>query len=146
MLTAITAGAITFSLWGLYFTDEGHLEDDALHRALLWGYGHFAIFAAGAATGAGFAVFHEVATGHADIGYRIASYAIAIPVAIYLLTLWLVRDQFCMVGWRRWILPSAALLIGVVPAMIEEALLEIAILAVLTVALRRAPGSEVRAG
>ena len=138
-LSAITAAAITFSLWALYFTNDDHLEDDAQRRALLWGYGHFVIFAAGAATGAGFAVFHDVTTGHADISYRTASYAISIPVAVYLLALWLVRDRFCCTGWKRALLVVSALTIAVLPAIVGEALLEIAIVMVLTVALRRAP-------
>ncbi|MFV0296945.1 MAG: low temperature requirement protein A, partial [Hyphomicrobiaceae bacterium] len=53
MWLAVLAAIITFSLWGLYFTDEEHLASDELRHALLWGYGHFTLFAAGAATGAG---------------------------------------------------------------------------------------------
>lgn len=136
IVTAITAAAITFSLWGFYFTSEEHLEKDALHRALLWGYGHFAIFASGAATGAGFAVFHEVAIGQAEIGYRVASFAIAIPVMIYLLALWFVRDRFCLTGVRRMLLPMIAIIAGLLPLLFNEALVPIAVLCVLGVAIR----------
>ncbi|MCB2112992.1 MAG: low temperature requirement protein A [Parvularculaceae bacterium] len=135
-LTAVTAAAITFSLWGFYFTREEHLEQDALHRALLWGYGHFAIFASGAATGAGLAVFHEAAIGKADIGYRGASYAIAIPVAIYLLTLWFVRDRFCLTGASRMLLPLIALIAVLLPLLFAEALVPVAALCVAGVAIR----------
>ena len=137
-LMAISSALIAFSLWALYFTDEEHLETDALPRALLWGYGHFAVFAAGAATGAGLSVFHEVATGHGAIGYRAAGWAVAIPVAIYLATLWAVRDRFCMKGWRRWILPVGALAIALAPAVFAEALVPVAGLAAAAAATRRA--------
>ena len=139
ILTAMTSAVITFSLWGLYFTREDHLADDELRRALIWGYGHFAIFAAGAATGAGFAVFHEVATGHAEIGMRTASFAIAVPVAIYVAALWAVRDRFCLVGWRLAILPVAALVVLLAPVLVAEALVPIAALLVVATILRRAP-------
>lgn len=139
ILTAVTSAVITFSLWGLYFTREDHLADDELRRALIWGYGHIAIFAAGAATGAGFAVFHEVATGHAEIGMRTASFAIAVPVAIYVAALWVVRDRFHLAGWRLAILPVAALAVLVAPVLAAEALIPIAALLVVATILRRAP-------
>ncbi|HXV22933.1 MAG TPA: low temperature requirement protein A, partial [Alphaproteobacteria bacterium] len=138
ILTAVTSAVITFSLWGLYFTREDHLADDELRRALIWGYGHFAIFAAGAATGAGFAVFHEVATGRAEIGMRTASFVIAVPVAIYVAALWAVRDRFCLVGWRLAILPVAALVVLLAPVLVAEALVPIAALLVVATILRRA--------
>jgi low temperature requirement protein LtrA len=137
MLTAVASAAITFSLWGLYFTREDHLGDDALRRALLWGYGHFVIFAAGAATGAGFAVFHEVATGHAEIGMRTASFAVAWPIAIYLGALWMVRDRFCLTGWSLAILPATSLAVLATPMISAEALLPIAGLLILATWLRR---------
>jgi low temperature requirement protein LtrA len=142
ILTAVTSAVITFSLWGLYFTREDHLADDELRRALIWGYGHFAIFAAGAATGAGFAVFHEVATGHAEIGMRTASFVIAVPVAIYVAALWAVRDRFCLVGWRLAILPVAALVVLLAPVLVAEALVPIAALLVVATILRRATTTQ----
>ena len=70
-------------------------------RTFVWGYGHFLIFAAGAAVGAGFAV----QVGRADRARpsdRVpADLAAAIPIAIYLFGLWLVRDRFCLTGAAR---------------------------------------------
>jgi low temperature requirement protein LtrA len=132
-----TCTVITFCLWGLYFTREDHLGDDALRRALVWGYGHFAIFASGAAVGAGFAVFHETATGHADIGMRAASIAVAVPVAVYLAALWVVRDRCCLNGWPLAILPAGAVLVLATPLVVDEALVPIAALLVLATWLRR---------
>lgn len=139
ILTAISAAAVTFSLWGIYFTSEDHLIDSDLRRALPWGYGHLIVFAAGAATGAGFAVFHEVATAHAEIGLEAASMAIAIPVAIYLLALWVIRDRFYFTGWRGLVLPTGAALAIAAPLLFGEALFEIALVSMATAALRRAP-------
>lgn len=137
LLSAATAAAITFGMWSVYFAEGEHLEDDSIRRALIWGYGHFLIFASGAATGAGFAVFHEVATGHAKVGYHTASYAIALPVALYFLTLWVVRDRFTVHGWKMWILPIASLALVLCPLVFKEALLQCAIIVVAAAILRR---------
>lgn len=137
LLTAGTCAVITFSLWGLYFSRGDHLGDDALRRALIWGYGHFAIFAAGAATGAGFAVFHEVATGHGEIGMRAAGFAVAVPVAIYIAALWAVRDRAHLAGWRLAILPVTALAVLLSPVLVAEAPMPIAALLVVATWLRR---------
>jgi low temperature requirement protein LtrA len=137
LVTALTCAVITFCLWGLYFTREDPLADNALRRALVWGYGHFAIFASGAAVGAGFAVFHETATGQADIALRTASFAVASPVAIYLAALWVVRDRCCLSGWPLAILPAGGVMMLVTPLLVDEALVPIAAQLVLATWLRR---------
>jgi len=52
-LTAFAAFAITFALFWIYFTAEDHLVSRTFSHAFTWGYGHFFIFAAIAALGAG---------------------------------------------------------------------------------------------
>ena len=138
LLAAVLCAVITFSLWGVYFTREEHLTNALLRRALQWGYGHFLVFASGAATGAGFAVYYEVFTGHTEAGHRAASFSIAVPVGIYLLTLWFIRDRHALNGWRSAILPVAAFSIGVTPVLQKDALISIAVLALVTVTIRRA--------
>ena len=92
----IMASIITFTLWSLYFSREEHLRSEELAHALLWGYGHFALFAAGASTGAGFAVMVDIATHQAQVGSRVGAMAVAVPVAVYIFTLWFIRDRFWM--------------------------------------------------
>jgi low temperature requirement protein LtrA len=81
---------IVYSLWWLYFYRPVHdlLESHNLRRAITWGYGHFVVFGSAAAVGAGLAVSVDQATHHAVIGARGAALAVAIPVALYLLSLW----------------------------------------------------------
>jgi low temperature requirement protein LtrA len=94
LLLSIALGGflILFSMWWLYFDEEEHPVLQYSKRAFIWGYGHFFIFAAIAATGTGLAVVTEQLSGHAKIGPRAAVYSVAIPVAIYLLALWSVHD------------------------------------------------------
>jgi low temperature requirement protein LtrA len=81
---------IVYSLWWLYFYRPVHdlLESHNLRRAIIWGYGHFVVFGSAAAVGAGLAVAVDQATHHAVIGARGAAFAVAVPVSLYLLSLW----------------------------------------------------------
>jgi low temperature requirement protein LtrA len=76
---------LLFACWWLYFLDSdaprlaAHRE-----RSFIWGYGHFFVFAALAALGAGIevtveAISHEVAASGLLIGY-----SVALPLAIFL--------------------------------------------------------------
>lgn len=103
---AFSVGAllVIFCMWWLYF------DHDAAHRlndyktAFYWGYGHYFIFAAAAATGAGLAAY-------ADVRHQIAGallvplpvkLAVAGPVALYTLMLWLIHRR---VGQKRSLWP-----------------------------------------
>jgi hypothetical protein len=57
-------------------------------RAFAWGYGHFPIWAAAAAVGAGLSVAIDQIIGKTAIGAVGAGASVAIPVAIYLFGLW----------------------------------------------------------
>ena len=139
----VLASIITFILWALYFAKEAHLHSEELKHALLWGYGHFALFAAGAATGAGFAVFIEVATHQAHISEQTAALSVAIPVAIYLLTLWLIRDRFWLKGLGQWLMPVSVISIILVGVFsIQPLILITLILVLLTIARRRSLDRE----
>jgi low temperature requirement protein LtrA len=90
-LVAIGAAALVlvFALWWLYFL---HPAGEALvmhrERSYLWGYGHYGVLAALAAIGAGLELAVE-RTGHSVAASPIAvGYAIAIPVAVFLLLTW----------------------------------------------------------
>lgn len=119
---AVSAAVIAFSLWWAYFSREEHLQSQELRRALLWGYGHVAVFGAGAALGAGFTVMIDVLTGHAEAGLRTGDIAVAIPLALYLAGLWFIRDRFLAGGPRR-----HALLVGAIAIVITGFLLPAAL-------------------
>lgn len=112
---ALSSLVIVFSMWWLYFAREDHLNSTDLNRALIWGYGHFVIFASGAAVGAGFAVLVDVIAGKAETSLFVGDYAVGIPVALYMMGLWFVRDWFCLEGSARWVLPVFAVLVLLAP-------------------------------
>lgn len=134
----VLASIITFIMWALYFSEEEHLHTGKKNHTLLWGYGHFSLFASAAAAGAGFAVMVELATHHSEISQQAAALSVAIPVAIYVITLWGVRDRFWMKGLGHWLMPGAAVLIILAGFFPVQPLLVITIiLAALTLARRK---------
>jgi low temperature requirement protein LtrA len=84
---------IVFSFWWLYFDRPGHEMLTSLRAAFLWGYGHYFVFAAAAAVGAGLAVNVDHATLRAHISGAAAGAAVAIPVAVYLVCLWFLHPR-----------------------------------------------------
>ncbi|MBD3730799.1 MAG: low temperature requirement protein A [Sphingomonadales bacterium] len=133
---ALSALVITFAMWWLYFADEeNRLLGGQLHHALQWGYGHSVVFAAGAAVGAGFGVLVDIVSGHANLPVQVGDFAVAWPLAAYLLGLWFVRDRMVCSGSMRWVLPAFACLIALVPLVIP-ALEVIAALAVASLVAR----------
>ncbi len=92
LLVPIAGGLLTILLmWWFYFDWPMHGLLRSLPFAFLWGYGHFLVFASAAAVGAGLAVLVDHQTGHSKISETAAAAVVAIPVAIYLVVLWLLH-------------------------------------------------------
>jgi low temperature requirement protein LtrA len=84
---------IVYALWWLYFYSPMHHLMNSLRAAFVWAYGHWLIFGATAAVGAGLAIMIDKASGHTEISAQAAGMAVALPVAIYVLSLWILREQ-----------------------------------------------------
>jgi low temperature requirement protein LtrA len=90
----IVGGLLTvYSMWWIYFDRPVHDLLTSVRKAFVWGYGHYIVFSAAAAVGAGLAVAVDHATNHTQIGAVAAGAAVAIPVAVYLLCLWFLHDR-----------------------------------------------------
>jgi low temperature requirement protein LtrA len=93
LLTLAAGGLlVVFSMWWLYF--EQHADERLSGTSLgsfVWGYGHYVIFASAAAVGAGLqvAVDHDAGTAHLP-AWGVAG-SVAVPVALYLLSVWLLH-------------------------------------------------------
>jgi len=140
-LVPLMSLVLLFSLWWLYFSREDHLQQKDLKMALTWGYGHLLIYAAGAAVGAGIAVHVDLLLGNQQIDSSIVTAAVALPVAVYLFGLWLVRDRFVFNGFGRYLLLCFVVLIPIISGIAAQisplvALVAIALLTLLTVILR----------
>ena len=134
-VVAVAAVVTSFAMWWLYFTEDEQLGERRNDRAFVWGYGHFLIFAGGAAAGAGFAAQVDFLTEHAQISGLVADLAVAIPVAVYLFGLWLVRDRYCLAGAAWYALLVGALLALLTP-LVPHSMAALAILTVACVIVR----------
>ncbi|MEV4476278.1 low temperature requirement protein A [Nonomuraea sp. NPDC049504] len=87
VVVAVSGLVVLFALWWLYFLVEaGEGLSGRRDRSYLWGYGHYGIFAALAALGAGLEAATEEG-GHGVAGPLTLGYAVAIPVGVFLLLL-----------------------------------------------------------
>jgi low temperature requirement protein LtrA len=116
LFLALGALLLVFAMWWLYFERS---SDDLLTsrtRAFEWGYGHYAIWISAAAVGAGIAVGVDVLTDHAHVDMQVAGAAVALPVAIYLLSIWALHDVPRPMSRARMALtPIAAVLVLATP-------------------------------
>jgi low temperature requirement protein LtrA len=65
-------------------------------RFILWGYGHYGIFAALAALGAGLKVAVEQNAHPFAVSPVVAGYAVAVPVGVFLVLVWAVHMPLVM--------------------------------------------------
>jgi low temperature requirement protein LtrA len=83
---------LLFALWWLYFSQPA---GDGLARrrnhSYIWGYGHYVIFAALAAVGAGLEVAVEAVSHHIEASDTVVVWSLSLPLAVFLLLLWLLH-------------------------------------------------------
>jgi low temperature requirement protein LtrA len=133
---------IVFALWWLYFDRSAHGLLTSQAAAMLWGYGHYFIFASAAAVGAGLAVAVEYDIGHAEISGRVAAYAVALPVAVYVLFVWALHIRPHQRGLLLLACPAVAVLVLLAP-LGPAAIPVVAILLVVLVAITITIGRRV---
>jgi low temperature requirement protein LtrA len=113
LATTAAGGLLTvFAMWWLYFSKESHELLTSLRAGIVWGYGHYLIFAAAAAVGAGLAVVVDLLTHHAEVGARVAAAAFTVPVALFLAAVWALQVRPHLLGrWPSALVPAAAVLV-----------------------------------
>jgi low temperature requirement protein LtrA len=89
LVLVIVGGLLTvFSMWWLYFKrDHAVLFEGSPRTTFAVGYGHYAIFASVAATGAALAAAVDVVQGDAHVPSRVVGLALAGAVAVYVWSL-----------------------------------------------------------
>ncbi|HEV8545964.1 MAG TPA: low temperature requirement protein A [Candidatus Limnocylindrales bacterium] len=93
-LLAVAVGGlvIVFALWWSYFKVPAAIGHHlALRWQILWGYGHYVIFAAIAALGAGLQVAADAVTDPRHLPSAGAALTVAIPAAVYLVAIGLLH-------------------------------------------------------
>ncbi|HZV25191.1 MAG TPA: low temperature requirement protein A [Acidothermaceae bacterium] len=94
LISVIAGGVlIVFSIWWLYFSRNNgealaRVHDRYNHDTFFWGYGHYFLFASGAAIGAGLAVRVDVWRHNSASSHLETAFAVTVPVALVLATMW----------------------------------------------------------
>jgi low temperature requirement protein LtrA len=138
---------IVFAMWWLYFAKSPGHGGMTSWTSFVWGYGHLVVFASVAAVGAGGAVAVDQVTHHAELSARGATAAVAVPVALFLLSVWALHS------WRR---PTQGLRFPVtagivlMAALTESVIVIGLVLAALVVSIQvsgyRVPGDDLPEG
>lgn len=119
-LVALAGVGLTFGMWWMYFMLPG---GDVLHRhrqrSFLWGYGHIPLFAAIAGTGAGLHVAAYYIEHVAHIGSVATVLTVAVPVAVYVLTAYLLHDVLLRQNDAlHWLLLAGTVVLLVAPVVL----------------------------
>jgi low temperature requirement protein LtrA len=127
---------IVYAMWWLYFYQPVPNLMTSLRTAFIWSYGHWLIFAASAAVGAGLGIVIDQYTRHAEISAAAAGMALALPTAIYVVSLWILQEHLREKNWLDTLLnPVTAILILLTP-FVGNAVLLTGILLTILVAIR----------
>lgn len=120
---------IVYSLWWLYFkTENASLLERRPWTAWVFSYGHLPVYASIAAVGAALSAAVDVTTGTAAVGVRPIALALAVSVAITVLTLAGVH-AVCG-GTRQVLLPAGLVAAGSVGAALVAPTMPVALLLV----------------
>jgi low temperature requirement protein LtrA len=117
VVIAVSGLVILFGVWWIYFAEPVG-EGLARHRnwSFYWGYGHYPLLAAIAATGSGLEVAVTAIDHHGAIPDDVIAVAVAVPVGILLALIWaLHRPLVENGGVPAWILLPAAVLCLAMP-------------------------------
>ena len=94
VLLGFAGTALTFGVWWTYFViPSGTILHAHRERSFGWGYGHIPLFASAVAIGAGLHVAAYYLGEEYQVGRTTTVLAVAIPVAGYLLTLYMLYAQ-----------------------------------------------------
>jgi low temperature requirement protein LtrA len=147
---AVAAGGLVlvFALWWSYFKHEPNVNRGRpLSAVIAWGYGHYFVFAAVAALGAGLQVAADTTHHATELTPAVAALTVAVPVAVYLVALAFLHAQrtsailapiaitVCLVIATA----LAATWIGVPAAVVVMAILVTVLLAINIVTIERRP-------
>lgn len=131
---------VTAALWWIYFWPPHHTAITGLGAALRYGYGHFVIFAGAGAFSAGVEAEVDHIMGHSHLSALSASFAYTVPIAVFVLGVWLLAIRRHGDAWVNVCVPLGAVLVLVDPLLpVPFALTSVILAAVVAVLVWRRP-------
>ncbi|SMX92864.1 MULTISPECIES: low temperature requirement protein A [Brevibacterium] len=102
---------VTAAMWWIYFWPPHHRGISGFRGTLKYGYGHFFIFAAAGAFSAGVGIEVDSQLGRSDLDPLLAAFMISVPVAVFVLGVWLLAIRPNAGGIVNTIVPACAVLV-----------------------------------
>ncbi|WP_010227384.1 MULTISPECIES: low temperature requirement protein A [unclassified Pseudonocardia] len=99
-------------MWWIYFCREQHEHVRFMPRALVFGYGHYLIFAAAGAFSAGIEVAVDVDTRQTGLAAAAAGATLTVPVAVFVLGIWALSIRPTLRTGRNAVVAGLAVLLG----------------------------------
>ncbi|MGP7815293.1 low temperature requirement protein A [Glutamicibacter soli] len=123
-------------LWWVYFSSNASAWLRRRRAPMIFGYGHYFVFAAAGAFSAGVKVLLDHEAGSSGLSSAAAVATLSIPVSVFLLGVWVLILRLCLRGAYKWLFPVGALLIGCAPLLAQltptaESDVQIAVISVL---------------
>ncbi|REJ07348.1 low temperature requirement protein A [Microbacterium bovistercoris] len=136
VLTLISAA----SMWWIYFWPPHHRAITTMRSSFNYGYAHYFVLAAAAAFSVGIELQIDLLTGEGHVDPLIASFAVAIPIAVFLLAIWWVAIRANADRVVNLVVPGGAVLV-LIDAMLPlpVALTTVILVAVVVVLVLRRP-------
>ena len=125
----VVGGLLTlFAMWWIYFDlpTERVVEqvradfEDRMAAVFAWGYGHYFVFASIAATGAGLVVEVDQLAEHSLLTDRQAGFAFTLPVALFVLSVWLLHARYKEATFVRDYAPPVAIALVLASTLTSE--------------------------
>ena len=110
VLAALTL-LVTAAMWWIYFWAPHHEALTGMRQALRYGYVHYVVFAAAGAFSAGVEVVIDGVADHSELGRAAGSLTAAVPVAVFVVSVWWVAMRARADRAVNVALPVAALLV-----------------------------------
>jgi low temperature requirement protein LtrA len=135
-VTIATAGLVlVFAVWWIYFLEPcGKGLAANRDRSYLWGYGHYGVFAALAALGAGLELAVEHGGEPVHVSATVVSAAVALPLSVFLVLVWAVKAPVVPgSSMKPAVFVGGAALVGVAPLATSAVGLPAAIVAMASV-------------
>nr|WP_259363501.1 low temperature requirement protein A [Microbacterium esteraromaticum] len=137
-VTLVSAAA----MWWIYFWPPHHraISD---RSSFAYGYAHYFIFAAAGAFSAGIEVWIDDLTGHTQLPPIAVSFATSVPIAVFLIGIWLVAIRSNADRVVNTVVPLGALLVLLDPVLpVPVTLTALILIAIVTVLVLRRPLPE----
>ena len=136
---------ITAGMWWIYFARESADRLGDFRSGFEFGYLHYVVFAAAGAVSAGVEVELDEIVGHTEISPTVAGLSLTLPVAIFILSVWVLLLRPRLRPWASAVVLVCAALVALAGLLPHVEYVAVAALVVAIVVVLEVEGQRARA-